>query len=76
MMFMAKNSMPAKKEILMILGKRTYFLQQQYFTITISSETMAKETRKTASMLKLKPAFLIKLASKLVSLYGSGASIS
>ena len=68
--------MPAKKEFLIIFGKRTSFLQQQYFTMTIISEMIAKETRKTANMLRLNPAFLIKLASKVVSLYVSGASIS
>ena len=67
--------MPANKEFFIILGKTGSFLQQHFFIMRIVKEIIAQAARKTAKRLRLKPAFLMKFASKFVSLYVSGALI-
>lgn len=67
--------MPANSVFFIILGKYGSLLQQHFFNIKIVNEISAQATKKTAKRLKLKPAFLMKFASRFVSLYGYGALI-
>jgi hypothetical protein len=67
-MFMAKNSIPAIREFFIIFGYKTSLLWQHFLTISMVSEMIAQATRKTANILRLKPAFLMKLASRVVNL--------
>lgn len=67
--------MPANNAFFIILGKNGSLLQQHFLMMRMVNEMSAQATKKTANRLRLKPAFLMKLASKFVSLYGSGALI-
>lgn len=70
---MEKNSIPAKREFFMILGYKIYLFEQHLYNIRTIIVINSQAAKKTAKRLKLNPAFLNKLASREISLYGSGA---
>lgn len=60
--------MPASKEFLMIGGKRKSFFLQNLLRMSTTKHEIIQATKKTKKRLMLKPAFLMKLESKDVSL--------
>lgn len=65
--------MTAINEFFAILGYQIYVFEQNLFIKYAPKETINQAAKNVINMLIEKPAFLIKLASKVASLYDKGA---